>query len=123
MQLSYIEIDRLRIFARHGVLEQERNVGNIFEVSLRLYYDFRISARTDDIGRALNYALVVDTVNEIMKTPRNLLETVVSEIQHAITMRWPEVYGGRICLSKLHPPFSTPVGCVSAIVEWDNSQN
>lgn len=123
MQLSYIEIDRMKVFARHGVFEQERNVGNVFEVSLRLYYDFRTAARTDDIDRTLNYAMVVDIVNDIMKTPRNLLETVVSEIRHAITTRWPEVYGGRISLSKVHPPFTTPVGSVSATVEWDNSQN
>ncbi len=34
MLKGYVEIDRLRMQAFHGVLPQERVVGNLFEVSL-----------------------------------------------------------------------------------------
>lgn len=120
MQITYIDIDRLKIFARHGVSDQERRVGNMFEVSVRIYYDFGPAAKTDDVNRSINYAQVVDIVIESMKTPRRLLETAVNDIKTAISLRWPEVKSGRISLSKVHPPFTTPVEHVSAVMEWSD---
>lgn len=41
---TYIDIERMQIRAHHGVLEQEKRVGNLFEVSVRLFYDFSEAA-------------------------------------------------------------------------------
>ena len=115
---SYIDIDRLLVYARHGVDEQERRVGNAFEVSLRLYYDITAAADDDDIALAINYAEVVDVVNAVMVRPCLLLETVVMHIRQAIADRWPGVTGGRITLAKVHPPIKTPMASVAVTVEW-----
>ena len=47
-----ITVDRLRLFARHGVMEQERRVGNEFEVTLRITYPSVITR--DSIDATLN---------------------------------------------------------------------
>lgn len=51
-----VEINGLRIFARHGVLPQERQVGNLFEVSAHLVYPMDRALEHDDLGGTLNYA-------------------------------------------------------------------
>ena len=40
MMRTSITLDNLRFRARHGVMEQERAVGNTFVVALRLDYPF-----------------------------------------------------------------------------------
>lgn len=41
MMRTSITLDNLRFRARHGVMEQERAVGNTFVVALRLDYPLR----------------------------------------------------------------------------------
>ena len=63
---TYIDIERMQIRAHHGVLEQEKRVGNLFEVSVRLFYDFSEAAATDSVENTVNYAEAVDIVRGIM---------------------------------------------------------
>jgi len=113
-----INIDRLKIYANHGVLEQERVVGNLFEVSLRLDYDFSDAAAADDVDRTVNYAEVAECVKHTMATSCRLLEAVAWNIRSDLLARWPQINGGRITVSKVHPPFSIPVASVGVTVEW-----
>jgi len=115
---TYIDIKRMQIHAHHGVLEQEKRVGNLFEVSVRISYDFTQAATTDALGLAINYAEAVDIVRQVMSEPRNLLETVAVHIHNALMLRWPKISSGCITVAKLHPPFSTPVGQTSVTIEW-----
>lgn len=113
-----IEINKLKVFANHGVLEQERVVGNLFEVSLRLDYDFTEAAMCDDVSQTINYAEVAGQVKATMSTACNLLEAAVWRVRADILARWPQISGGRIALYKMHPPFTTPVASVGVTVEW-----
>ncbi len=115
---TYIDIERMQIRAHHGVLEQEKRVGNLFEVSVRLFYDFSEAAATDSVENTVNYAEAVDIVRGIMAEPARLLETVVFRIREALTARWPGITGGHVTLAKLHPPFPPPVVQAAVTVEW-----
>lgn len=113
-----IEINGLKVFANHGVLAQERMVGNAFEVSLRLDYDFAEAAAADDVNLTVNYAEVADEVRRCMAVPCNLLEAAAWNIRSALLGRWPSIKAGRITVLKLHPPFTVPVASVGVTVEW-----
>lgn len=113
-----ITISRLRVYARHGVMEQERRVGNNFEVTVCLRCDVSAAAAADDISLAINYAEVVEEIQRVMAVPRRLLETVATDIRDAICARWQEVKGGSVTVDKLHPPFTAPVERVGVTVEW-----
>lgn len=115
---TYITIERLQVVAHHGVMAQEAHVGNLFEVTARLAYDFAPAAATDDIEKAINYAEAVDLINDAMAVPCRLLETVVFRLKEAIMARWPQITGGSITLYKIHPPFPSTVAAASATVEW-----
>ena len=113
-----VYIDKLRIFARHGVLPQERTVGNTFEVSVRLDYDFADAASADDVALTVNYAEVAYIVKHTMARPCELLEAAVWNIRKALLIRWPDIKSGRITVLKLHPPFTVPVASAGVTVEW-----
>lgn len=115
---TYIDITGLKVFARIGVDEQERRIGNRFEISARLHYDASEAMRTDDIASALNYAEVTSVIVEACKAEAMLLEHVAGRIQSAIVAAFPQVNGGRLSIVKLHPPIPAPTPFVSFTCEW-----
>lgn len=97
-----ITVDRLRLFARHGVMEQERRIGNEFEVTLRITYPSDVTR--DSIDATLNYAKAVDVVREVMSEPSQLLEHVAWRISEALRSRFPAIEAIETTIVKLRPP-------------------
>lgn len=116
MLIGTVEIDRLRLEAFHGVMPQERRVGNLFEVSLRLEYDMEQAAQTDDVAFALNYAEVCQVVKEVMASPSNLLENVALRMRDALRERFPQLLSGVVTITKPTPPMGLQLdGCSVAL--------
>lgn len=113
-----VEIEKLRLHCHHGVAQQERVVGNLFEVSVALDYDMEKAAVTDDVAYALDYSRVVTTISEVMAIPSDLLENVVLRLKERITMDYPEVTGGYIRVAKVTPPIPGRMESVSISIRW-----
>ena len=94
----------LRFHAYHGVLEQERIVGNDYEVSVRMSYDMRRAIATDDVANALNYAEVYEVVKRLMMQPCQLIERVAWQIAVALLDEFPAAKNAEVSLVKLNPP-------------------
>lgn len=108
-----IEIDGLRLLAYHGVMPQERKVGNIFEVSLSLEYPSALQACDNDrLEDTLNYAEVVEIVKHVMAEPSDLIEHVAGRIHSALISKYPDIKSGTITVSKLAPPISAEIKAV-----------
>ncbi|MDE7385628.1 MAG: dihydroneopterin aldolase [Muribaculaceae bacterium] len=116
--MESIEITGLEIWARHGVLEQERVVGNRFIVDVRLDVDLSNAMESDLVDDTINYAVIVDIVKREMAVPSNLLENVVWRVRRAIVTQFPVVKGGGVKLTKLTPPISCQVAGVSVTTRW-----
>lgn len=104
MEKIVIEINGLAIRAHHGVIEQERTVGNDFEVSLRLAYPASAAVESDHLESTLNYADVIGVVREVMAEPSALLEHVCGRLRKALMERFPLIEGGMVSVAKLTPP-------------------
>ena len=63
--MDYIYIKGLQIFANHGVLQEEKNMGQFFYVNAKCYYDMQKAALNDDINLALNYAEVCEYIVKV----------------------------------------------------------
>lgn len=121
-QTVTISIDRLRIYARHGVMEQERLVGNMFEVSVSVDYPADTAVATDNIDATVNYAEAIDIIRRVMQQPSALIEHAAGRIRDALTSRWPLIEGGSVRLSKLTPPVGAQVaGGVSVTLRWNKA--
>lgn len=113
-----IHIRGLRIYAYHGVEEQETLVGNMFEVSVSLRFPCEHVMRTDRLDLTINYADIVALIKEEMQFPSKLLEHVVFRIYESITHRYIQVEGGSITILKLQPPIPCEVASVGFTFEW-----
>ena len=110
-----IEVNDLRLYAYHGVAQQERTVGNDFAVTVHLDVDLSHAMATDDLQHTISYADIIDHIRREMQTPSQLLEHVVYRLHRTLTTAYPQVTGGMIRLCKLTPP-AGPVRIQSACI-------
>lgn len=101
---TFIKINKLSIYAFHGVLELEHSVGNSYLVDCELEVDFTQAMQSDDVHDTINYAEVVEVIQAQMKQPSHLLEHVAGRIIHAIQTRWPNVLHIDLTIAKQRPP-------------------
>ncbi len=115
---GYITLERMKFHAHHGVMPQERRVGNDFEVTVCLQYPLDKAAISDDLADTLNYAEVYETVAAEMATPSQLLEHVAGRIIRALSTRFPQIEGGTVTVAKLTPPFKCQMSAVSVSLSF-----
>ena len=113
--MDCIELKNMVFHARHGVLEQEKTVGNTFTVSLKLYLDLSIAGQSDCLKDTLNYAGVFEIVKREMAVPSGLLEHVATRIISAVEQAFPQIVNIRIRLAKVRPPVNGEMEEVAVI--------
>ncbi|MDE6769217.1 MAG: dihydroneopterin aldolase [Muribaculaceae bacterium] len=101
-----IALTGLRFFGRHGVLEQEKKVGNEFIVDVKVRIPYSKEILSDDLEATISYADIYGIVSEEMGKPRKLLETVAGTIHSKIAHRWPQITSGSIKICKSNPPIA-----------------
>lgn len=85
MSTDRIELRGLRVFGHHGVFDFERRDGQEFLVDVTLWTDFTAAAASDDIADTIHYGELAEQVVAIVAgEPRDLIETVVTQIADAI---------------------------------------
>lgn len=116
----YIFVKNLRIFARHGVGEQEKLIGNEFTVCLRLAVDFTRAMQTDDLKDTVNYAQVCEAVRAEMQIPSHLLEHVAGRIVRRIFKEFPQVTEAELRIEKRNPPMGLDVEAAGVTLRLEN---
>ncbi len=101
-----VEVNALRVYAFHGVLPQERVVGNEYEVTLHVDLEADEAVKSDELAGTISYADLVEIINDEMMEPSNLLEHVAGRIQRAVTDRWSGIRSGAVRIAKLTPPIA-----------------
>ena len=106
-----IELTSLRFFAAHGLYEEESVVGNAFEVDLKLYTSAPQEEITD-ISQTINYVEAYETVQEVFKNTRPLLEMLATQIAQKLKEQFPTIEGIEVSIRKLQPPIAGFTGTV-----------
>ena len=79
--MDKIEIRDLECYCHHGVLEEEKRLGQKFLVSVVMYIDARKAGKTDDLTFSVDYAEVSHVVNNMMTNLQyKLIETIAEKI-------------------------------------------
>ena len=81
---------------RHGVLDTEREAGQLFRVDVVLGLDTRPAARSDDLADTVDYgALAHDVLGVVEGEPVDLIETLAQRIADVCLVdervQWTEV--------------------------------
>ncbi|MCH5211868.1 MAG: 2-amino-4-hydroxy-6-hydroxymethyldihydropteridine diphosphokinase [Oscillospiraceae bacterium] len=109
-----IEIRNLIVFANHGVMPEEKTMGQKFMISMKLYNDMSQAAKTDDINKAVNYAEVCSFVTEFTKQNRcKLIEAAAENIANALLVCYPTLSRVDITLKKPWAPIGLPLDSVA----------
>ncbi|MCQ2196378.1 MAG: dihydroneopterin aldolase [Bacteroidaceae bacterium] len=109
-----ISLNEIRIFARHGVLPDERTIGAWFRVSVNIEAECPKAIESDDLEDTVNYAEVAQVVKQEMNIPSKLLEHVAGRIAKRLMKEMPRIKAVGIKVSKENPPICTE--CQSASV-------
>ncbi len=115
---SYISLEDVRFYAYHGAYEQEQCVGNWFEVTVRVQYDFTDAMDTDNLEGTIDYGQIYDLVKAEMDIPSKLIEHVAGRIVKSLRRTFPEIKSGYLKVSKMKPPINAPMHCAAVEVEW-----
>ncbi|WP_291314036.1 dihydroneopterin aldolase [Corynebacterium sp. UBA2622] len=100
-----IELKGLRVYAHHGVLEHETRHGQAFTLDITCWLDFSAAAADDDLTRTVNYAELAQLAHDIAAgTPRQLIETVATEIAEEALRCYPVLHAVEVTLHKPHAP-------------------
>ncbi|MBQ4162384.1 MAG: dihydroneopterin aldolase [Parabacteroides sp.] len=113
---TWIELEAMRFYAYHGVMPQERKVGNYYLVNLRLSAPLEKAVVSDDLKDTINYATVYEVVKEEMEIPSQLLEHVAGRILSVLKERFPQLEEVHLKVSKLNPPFGGDIYSASVIL-------
>lgn len=109
-----IIIDNLTAFANHGVLPEEKTMGQKFLISLKLYMDIYPAAKNDDITKSVDYAEVCAFITEFTKKNRcRLIEAAAVSIADELLMRYTSITSVEITLKKPWAPIGLPVDQVA----------
>ena len=112
--MDYITIKNLKIFAHHGVFEQETENGQNFYVNAKLYVDMERAGTTDALDDAVNYGEVCLFLESFLKEHTyKLLEKAVTETMQAVLVQFPAVNGLELELSKPQAPIPLSFETVS----------
>ncbi|MEU7630667.1 dihydroneopterin aldolase [Nocardia sp. NPDC049220] len=99
-----IELRGLRAYGYHGVFDHERRAGQEFSVDVTVWVDFADAAASDDLVSTVDYgALAERAVRIIQGPPRNLIETVSTEIADDV-MTDPRIRSVEVVLHKPSAP-------------------
>lgn len=119
-RLDRIEVAGIRAWAHHGVLEEEKRLGQQFEVDVTLHLDTAPAGATDALSRTVNYAEAAAAVHEEMTGgPYDLVETLAGRIAQRILTDTghPLVRRVGIRVHKPAAPVGLPVGSVTVSIE------
>jgi dihydroneopterin aldolase len=110
-----VQLQNLLFNAYHGIHEEEKILGNEYEVNASLEFHETAEVITH-IDETISYVAIYDLIKERMNIPTPLLETVVMEIGNEIHTRYPLLKLINISIKKMHPPIEGMQG--SAGVIW-----
>lgn len=100
--MTTISLEKIKLFAAHGIHKEEQIIGGEFEVNLQVV--FQENKKIVHIDETINYVSLYEIVINRMKINTPLLETVAMDIIEEIKEFFPQVSECTIKICKTSPP-------------------
>lgn len=116
--MDEIRIENLKIYAYHGVYEEENKTGQDFFVNATLYTDTRKAGKTDALSCSVDYGEVCHFINDYIKNHTyQLIETVAEQTAQQILQKFPLLKKVDLEIRKPEAPIGLPFESVSVKIE------
>ena len=118
---TFLKIENIKLWARVGVLDEERELGQLFILDIFLWTDFEQCTINDDIKKTVDYSKLVQILKDqskkiycytIEKYSNAILEIIDQEFK---------ISKIKIILTKCNPPITGFDGKVSIVRILENN--
>lgn len=110
-----INIDKIKVFANHGVFEEEKKNGQFFYISLNL--KLKDIEFNDELSSALDYSAVTDKVYIFTKEHTfNLIETLADRLTKMLLNEFDLIEEVSVLVHKPHAPVKEKIDDISVSV-------
>jgi dihydroneopterin aldolase len=116
--MLFIHLHQLKFHAYHGIFEEEKVLGNQYEVNLSVGFDTPVLP-IRELDQTIDYTALYTLVKNRMARPTPLLETIITELVEEIRSGYPMVTKISISVKKLYPPVNSFEGAVGVSFEWN----
>ncbi len=112
-----IDLTGIEVWARHGVLAEEKTRDQLFVVDVRIYLDLAGAAASDDVGDTVDYGELARKVHlEVARQSHDLIETVAEGVAR-IVLEDSRVERVLVTVHKPQAPIPEKFGDVSVTVD------
>ncbi len=118
---TFLKIENIKLWARVGVLDEERELGQLFTLDIFLWTDFEKSTVSDDIEKTIDYSKLVQILKDQSKKIYCFtIEKYSNEILEIIDQEF-NLSKVKIILTKCNPPIAGFHGKVSIVRILENN--
>ena len=111
-----ISLQGLRVRGFHGVLPEERAVGQLFVVDVELYFDTAPAAASDELASTVDYSSLAHLLAEVIGGPPvALIETLAQKLAD-VCLGEPLVNSVKVTVHKPDAPVGLPVSDVTVTI-------
>ena len=115
--MGIIRLKNIKIYAFHGCLIEEGQIGSDYLVNLSVKADLQNAANTDMLSDTVDYVMLQNIVREEMAVRAKLLEHVAKRIINSIFERIEMVNEVKVSVAKRNPPIGGDVTEVSVTMQ------
>jgi len=118
---TFLKIENIKLWARVGVLDEERKLGQLFSLDIFLWTDFEKCTVKDDIKKTVDYSKLVQILKDQSKKIYCFtIEKYSNSILEIIDQKF-KLSKIKIILTKCNPPIKGFDGKVSIVRILENN--
>ena len=103
--MDKISVRGLKIFAYHGVNEEEKIDGQNFVFDIDAFVDISVPCKTDDVEDTVSYAKIIKETTKIFTSQKDdLLERAAQRVADGLFESFDKIQSLRILLKKPEAP-------------------
>lgn len=103
--MDKILLNNLQFYGFHGLLPEEKKIGQRFNVDVELFLDLQKAGETDDMNDSIHYGHVYELVEEIVEGKSiNLIESVAETIASQLLATFTLLSACTVRVTKPDPP-------------------
>lgn len=115
--MDRLKLTGIEVFAHHGVLPEEKQIGQRFLIDLDVELDLRAAGMTDNLAETIDYGSLAERVHELVVGNRwNLIEKVAEETAELV-LSIPAVKGVKVTVHKPNAPIAVDFADVSVTID------
>lgn len=118
---DFIKVTNMKVFAYHGVLEEEKKNGQDFYLNAKVYVDMRKAGITDKLEDTINYDMVCIYLAEVFA--ERVFDTIEAAAEYTlqeVIVNFPSIEAMELEVRKPHAPLTYVPEDISVTIyrEW-----